>query len=227
MIGVVDYGMGNRRSVEKALERVGADLLLSSDVAALAEADGLVLPGVGAMPEAMRRLRDGGYDVLLRDMAAREVPIIGLCLGMHLLFDGSEEFGWTEGLGLLRGRVVPLRAEGMKVPHIGWHSVRFERGTPLTPEGGEAAYYHVHSFAPERSEDTVAVGDYGGEFVSVAARENVFGCQFHPEKSSTAGLALLRSFTELCAGVPGTDAAAGGTGKRSGLSLSGWELADQ
>jgi imidazole glycerol-phosphate synthase subunit HisH len=201
-IGVLDYGMGNRRSVEKALERVGADLRMTADLDVLAGCDGLVVPGVGAMPEAMRRLRAGGFDGLLRDRAAEGVPVIGLCLGMHLLFEGSEEFGWTEGLGLLRGRVVALRAEGLKLPHIGWHEVRFERDTPLTPEGRVAAYYHVHSFAPERSEDTVAVGDYGGEFVSVAARGNVFGCQFHPEKSSTAGLALLRSFTELCAGVP-------------------------
>ena len=202
MIGILDYGMGNRRSVEKAFERVGADLRMTADLDVLGTCDGLVVPGVGAMPEAMRRLRDGGFDALLRDRAAQGVPVIGLCLGMHVLFEGSEEFGWTEGLGLLRGRVVPLRAEGLKLPHIGWHEVRFEREIPLTPAGRVAAYYHVHSYAPERSEDTVAVGDYGGEFVSVAARDNVFGCQFHPEKSSTAGLALLRSFTELCAGVP-------------------------
>jgi imidazole glycerol-phosphate synthase subunit HisH len=202
VIGIVDYGMGNRRSVEKAFARVGADLRMTGDHDVLAACDGLVLPGVGAMPEAMRRLCDGGFDGLIRDRAAAGVPVIGLCLGMHLLFEGSEEFGWTEGLGLLRGRVVALRADGLKLPHIGWHEVRFERDTPLTPAARSAAYYHVHSFAPERSEDSVAVGDYGGEFVSVAAREKVFGCQFHPEKSSTAGLALLRSFTELCAGVP-------------------------
>jgi glutamine amidotransferase len=202
VIGVVDYGMGNRRSVEKAFERVGAELLMTGDADALASCDGLVVPGVGAMPEAMRRLRERGLDALIRDRAGAGVPVIGLCLGMHVLYEESDEFGSTEGLGLLRGRVVPLRAEGLKLPHIGWHSVVFERDTAITPEGGTAAYYHVHSFAPERSEDTAAVGDYGGEFVSVAARDNVFGCQFHPEKSSTAGLALLRSFTELCAGVP-------------------------
>lgn len=202
MIGVVDYGMGNRRSVEKALERVGAELRLTADLDVLAACDGLVLPGVGAMPEAMRRLRAGGLDALVCDRANAGVPVLGLCLGMHLLFEGSEEFGRTAGLGLLRGRVVALRAPGLKLPHIGWHEVRFERETPLTPPDRRAAYYHVHSFAPERSPDSVAVGDYGGEFVSVAARGRVFGCQFHPEKSSTAGLALLRSFTELCARVP-------------------------
>ena len=201
-IGLVDYGMGNRRSVEKAFERVGADLRMTADLDLLAACDGLVLPGVGAMPEAMRRMREGGFDALILERAAAGVPVIGLCLGMHLLYEASEEFRSTEGLGLLRGRVVALRADGLKLPHIGWHEVAFERETALTPKGGSAAYYHVHSFAPERSEDTVATGDYGGEFVSVAARENVFGCQFHPEKSSGAGLALLRGFTELCAAVP-------------------------
>lgn len=201
-VGVVDYGMGNRRSVEKALERVGAEPRLTSDAAELGECAGLVVPGVGAMPEAMRRLGGSGLDRVVLDAAEAGVPVLGLCLGMHVLFEESEEFGTTAGLGLLRGRVVALRAEGLKLPHIGWHEVRFERETPLTPEGGAAAYYHVHSYAPERSEDTVAVGDYGGEFVSVAARGNVFGCQFHPEKSSAAGLALLSAFTELCAQVP-------------------------
>jgi len=203
VIGIVDYGMGNRRSVEKALARVGAELTMTGDLGVLREADGLVVPGVGAMPEAMRRLGERGLDELICERARAGVPVIGLCLGMHVLFEGSEEHGWTGGLGLLRGRVVALRAQGLKLPHIGWHRVRFERETPLAPEGAEAAYYHVHSFAPERSPDTVAVGDYGGEFVSVAARENVFGCQFHPEKSSAAGLALLRAFVERCAaGVP-------------------------
>jgi len=202
MIGLVDYGTGNRRSVEKAFERVGADVHLTDDHAILREADGLVVPGVGSFPEAMRRLRETGLDELIRERAGAGTPIIGLCLGMQVLYEGSEEFGDTEGLALLRGRVRPLVAHGLKLPHIGWHAVRFERETPLTPAGGSAAYYHVHSFAAQRSEDTAAVGDYGGEFVSVAARGNIFGCQFHPEKSSHAGLALLRSFTELCARVP-------------------------
>ena len=200
MIAIADYGMGNRRSVEKALAHVGAESVITTDVR---HASAIVLPGVGAFPEAMRRLQELGLDALIKDRAARGVPIIGLCLGMQLLFEGSEEFSSVPGLGLLSGWVRPLRAEGrLKIPHIGWHEVAFERETAITPVEGRAAYYHVHSFAPERSEDTVAVGDYGGEFVSVAARGNVFGCQFHPEKSSHAGLALLRSFTELCARVP-------------------------
>ena len=201
-IGIVDYGMGNRRSVEKAFERVGATVRLTSDHDVLRAADGIVVPGVGAYPEAMRRLREQGLDELIRERAEQRVPVIGLCLGMQLLYEGSDEFGSTEGLGLLRGRVRQLDATGLKLPHIGWHRVRFERSTPLTPESGGEAYYHVHSFAAERSPDAIGFGEYGGEFVSVAARDNVFGCQFHPEKSSHAGLALLRSFTQLCARVP-------------------------
>jgi imidazole glycerol-phosphate synthase subunit HisH len=201
VIGIVDYGMGNRRSVEKALERVGAEARLTADHDVLREADGLVVPGVGAFPEAMRRLREAGLDELIRERAAA-VPVLGLCLGMHLLYEGSEEFGDTAGLGLLGGRVRALAAEGLKLPHIGWHEVRFLRSTPLTPGTGTEAYYHVHSFAPERTDDAVAVGDYGGEFVSIAARDRVFGCQFHPEKSSHAGLRLLEEFARLCVPVP-------------------------
>ena len=202
MIGLVDYGMGNRRSVEKAFARVGADACLTGDHDTLRAADGLVLPGVGAFPEAMRRLHETGLADLIRERAGAGTPVIGLCLGMHLLYEGSEEFGATAGLGLLGGTVRRLRAEGLKLPHIGWHAVRFLRETPITPAAGTEAYYHVHSYAPERTDDAVALGDYGGEFVSIAARANVFGCQFHPEKSSQAGLALLRSFTERCATVP-------------------------
>ncbi len=157
---------------------------------------------MGAFPEAMRRLRDAGLDELVRERAAAGVPVLGLCLGMQLLFEGSDEFSPTDGLGLLQGWVRPLDARGAKLPHIGWHEVEFLRDTPLTPPEGHAAYYHVHSFVAEDGPDTVAVGEYGSRFVSVAGRDNVFGCQFHPEKSSRAGLALLRSFTELCATVP-------------------------
>ena len=159
-IAVIDYGMGNRRSVEKALERVGAEVRLTDDHAVLREADGLVVPGVGAFPEAMRRLRAAGLDELIRERAA-DVPVLGLCLGMQLLYEGSDEFEGAEGLGLLSGRVRPLDAQGLKLPHIGWHEVEFVRSTPLTPAAGREAYYHVHSYAPERTEDTVAVGDYG------------------------------------------------------------------
>ena len=156
-IGVVDYGMGNRRSVEKAFERVGAAVQLTADHDLLRAADGIVVPGVGAYPEAMRRLREQGLDELIRERAD-DVPVIGLCLGMQLLYEGSDEFGDTAGLGLLRGRVRRLDAGDLKLPHIGWHRVRFDRDTPLTPASGEEAYYHVHSFAAGHSPDAVGFG---------------------------------------------------------------------
>jgi glutamine amidotransferase len=204
MIGIVDLGMGNRRSVEKAFERVGGEPRLTADADALRAADGLVVPGVGAFPEAMRRLRASGLDELVRERAAAGVPVIGLCLGMQLLFEGSAEHEGAAGLGLLPGQVVRLDAPGLKLPHIGWNEVTWRRPSPLV-EGLEprAAFYHVHSFVPEPTEEDVALGlgDYGGPFVSFVERGAVFGAQCHPEKSSTAGLRLLRNFVAVCASV--------------------------
>jgi imidazole glycerol-phosphate synthase subunit HisH len=204
-IGVVDYGVGNRRSVEKALERVGARVALTGDHDALAAADGLVVPGVGAFVAAMTRLRAAGLDELVVARARAGTPVLGLCLGMQLLFERSDELGGDDGLGLLAGGVRALApGEGLKIPHIGWNEVRFTGTSPLVEGlGASAAFYHVHSFAaePEDPADVLGSGDYGGPFVSVVARANVFGAQFHPEKSSVAGLALLRNFASICARV--------------------------
>jgi imidazole glycerol-phosphate synthase subunit HisH len=198
VIAIVDYGMGNRRSVEKALEHVGAEPRLTGDHDVIASADGIVLPGVGAFPEAMRRLRASGTDELVRERAAAGIPILGLCLGMQLLFDTSDEHEGSSGLGLLPGRVTALRAP--RVPHIGWNLVTFERESPLVEGLGEAAaFYHVHSLAPEpeQEHDVLGRGEYGERFVSIVERGNVMGVQFHPEKSSRDGLALLRNFTRV------------------------------
>ncbi len=205
MIGVVDYGMGNRRSVVKAFQHVGGDPVLTSDEAALESADGLVVPGVGAFPEAMRRLRAAGFDDVIRARAEEGVPVLGLCLGMQLLFESSVEHEGEAGLGLLPGRVVKLDAAGLKLPHIGWNMVRWRRSSPLVeglPE--ETAFYHVHSFAPEPEDDDVVLGtgDYGGPFVSFVERGNVFGAQCHPEKSSANGLRVLENFVRIASGVP-------------------------
>jgi glutamine amidotransferase len=195
VIAIVDYGMGNRRSVEKALEHVGAQPVLTADHETLRAADGIVVPGVGAFPEAMRRLRAAGLDELIAERADARVPVLGLCLGMQLLFDASDEHEGAEGLGLLPGHVRAMRAA--RVPHIGWNLVTFGRGARLVDGLGEAAaFYHVHSFVcePEDETDVVGRGEYGAPFVSIVERGNVMGVQFHPEKSSRDGLRLLRNF---------------------------------
>jgi glutamine amidotransferase len=198
MIAIVDYGMGNRRSVEKALEHVGARPRLTADHDTIRSADGIVVPGVGAFPEAMRRIRAAGLDDVIRERAEAGVPVLGLCLGMQLLFDASDEHEGAPGLGLLPGRVTALRAP--RVPHIGWNLVTFERPSVLTEGLGDAAaFYHVHSLAPEPAvaDDVVGRGEYGERFVSIVERGNVMGVQFHPEKSSRDGLALLRNFAKV------------------------------
>jgi imidazole glycerol-phosphate synthase subunit HisH len=198
VIGIVDYGMGNKRSVEKALEHVGARPRITADHDELRAADALVLPGVGAFPEAMRRLRASGLDELVRERADAGVPLLGICLGMQLLFASSTEHEGATGLGLLPGACTALAAP--KLPHIGWNEVTFARASPLVEGlGGAAAFYHVHSYVcrPEEETDVVGRGDYGEPFASIVERGNVMGAQFHPEKSSRDGLALLRNFARL------------------------------
>ena len=202
MIAIVDYGMGNRRSVEKALEHVGAPSLISADHDAIRGADGVILPGVGAFPEAMRNVAALGLDELLRERAAAGVPLLGICLGQQLLFERSDEHEGATGLGLLGGTVTALRAP--KLPHIGWNLVTFARESVLTAGLGEAAaFYHVHSFAcrPADAADVVGRGEYGEAFASIVERGNVYGVQFHPEKSSRDGLALLANFARVCSRV--------------------------
>lgn len=204
LIAVVDYGMGNRRSVEKALEHVGSRATVSRDHETLLEVDGLIVPGVGAFPLAMRNLHELGLVALLRERVARGTPLLGVCLGMQLLFERSDELGETEGLGLIAGSVTALEAGGLRVPHIGWSEVRFERASPLTvglPDRG-CPFYHVHSFAarPADSEVVVGTAEYGERFASVVANGSVVGVQFHPEKSSAHGLRMLANFSALCSG---------------------------
>lgn len=208
-IGVIDYGMGNRRSVEKALERAGAAVTLTGEVDELGRCDGLVLPGVGAFPLAMRNLVDLGLVELIRARTARRVPLLGICLGMQLLFEASEELGSTAGLGLLPGRVTSLSATGLRIPHIGWSEVTWERPSLLTRElpAEGCPFYHVHSFAarPEVAEDVVGITEYGERFATIVERDRVFGVQFHPEKSSRHGLGLMANFVRLCADAGRSD----------------------
>jgi imidazole glycerol-phosphate synthase subunit HisH len=203
-IAILNYGMGNLRSVEKALEHVGATATISSDAAEVRAADGVILPGVGAFPRAMERIRALGLDELIAERRDSGVPILGICLGLQLLFESTTELGGATGLGLLDGDVDELEADGLKVPHIGWSPVRWQRDSRLT-EGIESGtpFYFVHTFAPRpRSDELLGSASYGASFACAVERDNVFGVQFHPEKSSAAGLRLLANFAGVCAAVP-------------------------
>ncbi|HET7507691.1 MAG TPA: imidazole glycerol phosphate synthase subunit HisH [Solirubrobacterales bacterium] len=203
-IAILDYGMGNLRSVEKALEHVGVTAQVTNDAGEVRAVDGVILPGVGAFPRAMERIRELGLDELIAERREEGVPILGICLGLQLLFDSSSELGGAEGLGLLEGAVGELEADGLKVPHIGWEPVRWEGDSRLA-DGipSETPFYFVHSFAPRpRSEDLLGSAAYGNRFACAAERDNVFGVQFHPEKSSAAGLRLLSNFAGVCAKSP-------------------------
>lgn len=210
-IAVVDYGMGNRRSVEKALQRVGADAFVTRDPTQLQRSDGLLLPGVGAFPAAMATIEQLRLDALLRDLASAGMPLFGSCMGMQLLFDSSEEHGGAAGLGLIPGEVRRLAAEGQKLPHIGWSEVSKVRDSPIWDGLPPRIYlYHVHSYVPHPTdpETVIATAEYGEVFAAVVGMGNVFGAQSHPEKSSTHGLRLLGNFVSICAERIGSQAAA-------------------
>jgi glutamine amidotransferase len=205
-IAVVDYGMGNRRSVEKALEHIGARASVSSDPAQLRAAAGLIVPGVGAFPRAMSNLRERGLDELLRELVAAGTPVLGVCLGMQLAFDSSTEQGGVAGLGIIAGEVRALEVGPLKLPHIGWNEVRFSNPhSPLAADlPQKCAFYHVHSFAPvpAHEHDVLGTAEYGSPFVSAVEHGSFYGVQFHPEKSSAAGLRLLANFARICAAAP-------------------------
>jgi glutamine amidotransferase len=203
-ICILDYGMGNLRSVEKALEHIGASATIADDAETVRSADGVILPGVGAFPKAMERVRELGLDELIVERRDAGVPILGICLGLQLLFESTVELGGAAGAGLLPGGVAELDADGLKVPHIGWSPVRWEKDSRLA-DGieSETPFYFVHSFAPQPLDgDLLGSAAYGARFACAAERDNVFGVQFHPEKSSAAGLRLLSNFAGVCSAVP-------------------------
>jgi glutamine amidotransferase len=199
-IAILDYGMGNLRSVEKAFEHVGATAVRTRDHEVVRDADAVVLPGVGAMPKAMELVRSLGFDDLLHERRDAGVPIIGICMGMQLLFEETTELGGSDGVGLLAGTVERLDAPGLKVPHIGWSPVSWRRSDALIDGLGDpTAFYHVHSYAPRPADpgDVLGSAEYGTAFASVVSRGNVHGAQFHPEKSGPDGLRLLGNFAAM------------------------------
>jgi imidazole glycerol-phosphate synthase subunit HisH len=200
-VAIIDYGVGNLRSVEKAFAATGCEAIISSDESVLREAERLVLPGVGAFRACMTALKEHGFDRLVQERASAGTPLLGVCVGMQLLFDESEEFGSTRGLGLLRGSVRRF-ANDLVVPHVGWNRIHHKRAHGLFAGVEEGAFcYFVHSFYCEPADERVVVGetDYGVRYASVVAEENVCGVQFHPEKSQEVGLRMLRNFaTDPC-----------------------------
>lgn len=202
MIAIVDYGVGNLFSLCSSLRFLGLESCVSADPAVLRAADKLILPGVGAFGDAAEKLRKSGLDRVVLEEAGRGKPLLGICLGMQLLFETSEEYGLHQGLGLLRGRVVGMEGrlpETLKIPHIGWNALHITRPSPLLREikEGECVYF-VHSFYAEDCGDSlIATAEYGRELTAAVQKENVMGCQFHPEKSGDVGLRILRAFSEV------------------------------
>lgn len=199
MIAIVDYGAGNLFSVQNALSYLGEDFVVTGDADTLRRADGLILPGVGAFPDAMRMLREADLVDCIREEAIQK-PLLGICLGMQMLFSGSEEFGFTEGLDLIPGQVRLMKPAGLKVPHMGWNELQIKKpDCPLLADIAEGdSVYFVHSYmAVTQPQYLAAVCDYGGQVTALVQRGHIFGAQFHPEKSGAVGLSILRRFGEL------------------------------
>lgn len=202
MTAILDYGVGNLFSLCSSFEKIGEEAVVTSDVSVIEKADRLLFPGVGAFRDASQKLKETGLDEVLKKEAAKGKPILGVCLGMQLLFEKSFEYGEYEGVGLIKGSVCPLSdiVEGLKIPQMGWNALEFKNGThPLFKYIKEGDYvYFVHSYyAAECEEDTIAVCEYGAPVTAAVARKNVMGCQFHPEKSGDVGLNILRAFCEM------------------------------
>lgn len=202
MIAIVDYGVGNLFSLESSLKRVGAETVVTSDRAVIERAEKIILPGVGAFADAAKKLKESGLGDVIKAQAALGKPVMGICLGMQMLFEKSYEYGESEGLGLLKGNVVPMKGyidENLKIPHIGWNTLRFVRKNPLFKylKNGDYVYF-VHSYFVSGCQDSlIADTEYGKPLTAAVAKGNVYGCQFHPEKSGDVGLKILQAFCEL------------------------------
>ena len=201
MIAVVDYGVGNLFSLTQSLRAIGADAVVTSDPDVIRSADGIILPGVGAFEDARRKLRESGLDTVVCEEARRGKKLLGICLGMQMLFEESHEYGIHKGLGLLKGAVIAMDGnipKGLKIPHIGWNSLHITREHPIFKYVKENDYvYFVHSYYASDCEDSLlATSEYGIPITAAVASGNVTGMQFHPEKSGEVGLAILKAFSE-------------------------------
>lgn len=200
MIAIIDYGAGNIRSVEKALTHIGCEVVVTKDPEVLLRADGAVLPGVGSFGDAMHELRARGLEQPIRDFIASGKPFLGICLGLQILFQSSEESPGVAGLGLLQGRIVRIPAgEGLKIPHMGWNSLAIQKAGGLFADAPAEPYvYFVHSYYLQAEEDIVtATAEYGVTIHAAVQKDNLLACQFHPEKSGAVGIGLLRNFVAM------------------------------
>ncbi len=201
MIAIIDYGVGNLFSLTSSFKKIGVDVVATADKEVIKSADKLILPGVGAFADAVKKLRDSGLDKVIIDEAKKGKKIMGICLGMQLLFEKSYEYGEHDGLGLLKGKVVPMENRipaNLKIPHIGWNALDFKRDSDIFRyiNNGDFVYF-VHSFyADECADSVIATSEYGAEITAAVQKENVYGCQFHPEKSGSVGLNILKAFCE-------------------------------
>ena len=201
MVAIIDYGVGNLFSLKSSLDFLGVESVVTDDKEVLASANRIILPGVGAFGDAAKKLKDSGLDDFVKQQAKAGKPLLGICLGMQLLFDKSFEYGEHEGLGLISGEIRPISdviPKGLKIPHIGWNALDFTKENPLFRyiNDGDHVYF-VHSFYGANCEDsTIATSEYGAPLTAAVAKDNVFGCQFHPEKSGKVGLNILRAFCE-------------------------------
>lgn len=203
MIAVIDYGVGNLFSLTQSLKKIGADSVVTADHEIIARADKLILPGVGAFGDAAQKLKESGLDKVIKLQVAAGKPLLGICLGMQLLFDKSFEYGEHEGLGLIKGDVLPLSKQisGLKIPHMGWNSLEFVDDNPIFKSLKQGEYvYFVHSYFAKCKEGLSAVTDYGIKVTAAVRKGNIYGVQFHPEKSGNAGLEILRTFNGIQAG---------------------------
>lgn len=201
MIAIIDYGVGNLFSLTSSFKAIGADVIVTNDIATIKAADKLVLPGVGAFRDAAKKLRESGMDKVIIEEVAKGKPLMGICLGMQLLFEKSYEYGEHEGLGLLQGDIKPFAGtidESLKIPHIGWNAIDVIPDCPIFKyvQKGDHVYF-VHSFYAQLSSATAASAEYGIDFTAAVAKDNIYGCQFHPEKSGEVGLNILRGFNEI------------------------------
>ena len=201
MIAIIDYGVGNLFSLTSSFKKIGVDVVATADKQVIKSADKLILPGVGAFADAIKKLRDSGLDRVIIDEAKKGKKIMGICLGMQLLFEKSYEYGEHDGLALIKGKVVPMEnriPSNLKIPHIGWNALDFKRESEIFRYINDGDFvYFVHSFYADECDDSViATSEYGAEITAAVQKENVYGCQFHPEKSGSVGLNILKAFCE-------------------------------